>query len=1301
MRNWKIGKKIAIASVMTLTMMGTVMLPERNMVFANTGSTETDEFSELLSVYESKAPEIEVVELSSTFTSSNEIEVYLKASRDDIERVTISGWSGGAYSNFATTQVASYDELRGIYTTTFQLNNLVNTETGAIDALTEAIYSFDAMVYSTNGATTYARLDDVQYAENGFVTDLATDEENNQVVTLTAENDGYVAILPSGEEITEATTWMATRAGTNAYSLENGDETTEYTIYYKAGEEISTTSITVMSDEVVEGSSNYQDDETYSFEISQNSGKNDWTSYEDTPNVFESTIQGMHGETATAVIEIHTQDKGILSFDYMVSSEEEFDVFTWEISGAEVICDKNEYVSLSNEYTGESGWNNFTREFEAPKNGVIILTLTYKKDTNISSGNDKAAISNLKFTPNLPNNGRVIINDGEDYTTDSLIDLTIFVEDAIYMYISEEAEKPSAGDSNWLPLSNRTTYTLRNLEDGVKTIYVWFRNNSGAMSLLPVTDTIKLDNGIPSKDIPILESVAHEIMVKLGQTDANVLTSIEVGYRLANTSDEFVWETSLSGDRHTITGLTEMKEYEVKTRVSDGLHEVVESDSTTIKTKIPSDGIVITSSPSEKTLDNVIVTIEWNNTEYTQSYSLDGATWTLETNTTTSIEMPENGIIYYQMYNDNYETGIQKYVVKNIDRVGPRVEKAEIVSPKTGKYGIGDEVIIELTYDEDIYITSLPMLNIRFDDETDISLNAKYAVGRVVTYIYTIVGSDGGYLRLYSLNGGLIKDSLDNVSDNYLPEATGSQIYAENAAYIPATNTYYATLQNAIKAAGTDETLIQIVANTTLRDTAVISAEQNITIDLNGKSINYESDEAIVTTIENKGNLTIRDSSENAGKITATSAEKSAYTIINNAAGKLNIENGKIEASSSTNKVAVESYGIYNKGSGIVTLGNCDDEVDNLPEIIATAQSSVGIYIANSDGILNYSDGIIFGTKASLYLESGAIAYIIPTGYMEKIETQVIENTEYIVSYLSDEIILELSIDGKTERYLTLIDALARIPKDGRLGEIKMLANENIKEIAKIYQGQNVSIDLNGHRILRTEAEDEHVYTFINNGNLEIKDTSEEQSGIVEAFSSENVMAYAVYNYNGEFTLSGGKLFAQITTNGKTKCAHGLFSENSGKVIFNDGEIYSDFNYINPLNVITPEEKYINQKTETIDGIIYYINYISSDPVVTLMIGETVSKYSSIQQAIEAVPIDETTIGYITMQKDEVLFGYINLTKGKNIQIDLNGKLIQIKDSQYGIYVNGSSLVIEDSSDVKSRKNRYNIFFRIYSVCNL
>lgn len=94
------------------------------------------------------------------------------------------------------------------------------------------------------------------------------------------------------------------------------------------------------------------------------------------------------------------------------------------------------------------------------------------------------------------------------------------------------------------------------------------------------------------------------------------------------------------------------------------------------------------------------------------------------------------------------------------------------------------------------------------------------------------------------------------------------------------------------------------------------------------------------------------------------------------------------------------------------------------------------------------------GTSDSLQLASGAAAYIIPTGYMEKVEKQVEEYGLYTVSYLSNENTVELTVDGKSERYLTLIDALSRVPKDGRLSKIKMLANDTLMQVAKIYEGQ-------------------------------------------------------------------------------------------------------------------------------------------------------------------------------------------------------------------------------------------------------
>ena len=161
-------------------------------------------------------------------------------------------------------------------------------------------------------------------------------------------------------------------------------------------------------------------------------------------------------------------------------------------------------------------------------------------------------------------------------------------------------------------------------------------------------------------------------------------------------------------------------------------------------------------------------------------------------------------------------------------------------------------------------------------------------------------------------------------------------------------------------------------------------------------------------------------------------------------------------------------------------------------------------------------------------LASGAAAYIIPAGYMEKVEKQREEYGVYTVSYLSNENTVELTIDGKTEMYLTLIDALSRVPKDGRLSKIKMLADDTLMEIAKVYEGQNIVLDLNGHTLTRNDAVNGTVYGILNNGTLTITDTKEGNTGKIQAITDEDVKAYAVYNYtNGTITLDKVTLFAK------------------------------------------------------------------------------------------------------------------------------------------------------------------------------
>ena len=1256
-----------------------------------------DEFAELENSYESVAPKLKAAELSSTFTSEKEIEVYLEAERNDISKIVISGWSGGAYSKYKTTKNATYDETREIYTVTFDLDEIVNTNTGKTENTDETTYSFDACVYGTNGAMSYYSLDDVCYTKAGFIASTKTSGDNVSL-KLNAVEDGEIAILKAGEEVTENTVWQSVAKGENTISLMSlEDETNEeaissnvqtYSIVYKAQSlaTMSSQDVSVVSTNSLASSSTFQNDDIFNFEISTSDGLNTWIAYEDTPNILESTIQGKHGETATAIIKINTPHAGILSFDYMSSSEKEFDTFKFEIFGATLINENGKATVTTKTQAGENDWQNYTGRFGIPTNGAITLKLEYKKDKNVNRYEDKAAIRNLIFTPILPTNGSVTINNGAEYTSSADLDLKIYVEDATYMYITENNIKPSVNSSEWMPLQERTTYTLKNLNDGEKTIYVWFKNDSNAMSIVPAKATIKLDNAAPTTTAPTLESTATEIKVKINQTDENEFVLTEYGYRLFGTSDEFIWSGNVNSGEHTLTNLTAMKEYEVKTRVSDGINDVVESDVSKIKTKIPSDKIEIESSPSEKTLDNVVVTITWNNSEgYTQKYSLNGINYTVEPKTVTTIEMPQNGIIYYQMDNGIYETGIQKYIVGNIDREGPKVASVEIVSPKSGKYGIGDEITIKVIWDEEIYASELPKLNIKFNDNVNIPLTAEYKTISEIVYKYTIDAEDNGMLKTVSLEGGEIKDSLQNTATYELPTQTGSEIYAENAAYIASTNTYYATIQNAVNAAKNNPTIITVTANTELRSTITIKEGQNITLDLNGKLVSIKNEGAIVTAMENSGILVIKDSTNTEGKITAYSEERSSYAIINNNTGNLTIENVKIEAISNTKSVALKTYGIYNKESGVITLGKDDGTVvrEN-PEIKAKAKNGIGIKLVDGNGRLYYCDGTIKGTSESLWLASGAAAYIIPTGYMEKVEKQIEEYGLYTVSYLSNENTVELTVDGKTERYLTLTDALSRVPTDGRTSKIKMLANDTLMQVAKIYEGQNIELDLNGYTITRNEAIDGIVYGILNNGTLKITDSKTEKPGKIEAISQEDVKVYAIYNYtSGKLTIENIEIFAK---NAGTNEAFGLDYTASATSVINLGstKIYRDTlekdkKYLNPIGVNLLEGKYLKQSTEIVEGITYKVSYGAETPNVSLTVNGTTTYHNSIQQAVNEAPIDGTK-GEIKVLANEELYSSISIGANKNIELDLNGKTIIAKNMVEALY-NSGNLIIKDTSE--------------------
>ena len=231
-----------------------------------------------------------------------------------------------------------------------------------------------------------------------------------------------------------------------------------------------------------------------------------------------------------------------------------------------------------------------------------------------------------------------------------------------------------------------------------------------------------------------------------------------------------------------------------------------------------------------------------------------------------------------------------------------------------------------------------------------------------------------------------------------------------------ATNTDYYNLQNAIDEATSGDT-IQFIKNTkylTNQDTIIISSSKNIIIDINGKSIDsYNS-----VFIDNKGTLTITDSSEN-GKVVNHSSKDSSKLINNagnleikntnlssdfvrggvyaiyNSKGTLKINNGTI--SSTGTAIGNDDYGtitingtniIGNIGisnssyNGVININdvnieanyigisNTSNAVVNFNSGIINVTDNYGIYVNGGSGTINIKDGTITSTQYAVYNHS-------------------------------------------------------------------------------------------------------------------------------------------------------------------------------------------------------------------------------------------------------------------------------------------------------------------------------------------
>ena len=208
-------------------------------------------------------------------------------------------------------------------------------------------------------------------------------------------------------------------------------------------------------------------------------------------------------------------------------------------------------------------------------------------------------------------------------------------------------------------------------------------------------------------------------------------------------------------------------------------------------------------------------------------------------------------------------------------------------------------------------------------------------------WIFNVVGSGDGFANV---TGGTFNADVNrqfwssevyiakecytvNNGDGTWTVEEGAEAYVYtgmvSGPYYAPKNVGYKTLAEAIAAAtAANDKKVVLLKDTTI--TAPISITTEMTIDLSGFTVSYESDVAGEAMITNNGNLTVTDSSDSkSGKIVYTytgaadtSYGKGNYTVVNN--GTLTLESGTIE--NATAAMSHASYAINTNAGATLTV---------------------------------------------------------------------------------------------------------------------------------------------------------------------------------------------------------------------------------------------------------------------------------------------------------------------------------------------------------------------------------------------
>ncbi len=417
--------------------------------------------------------------------------------------------------------------------------------------------------------------------------------------------------------------------------------------------------------------------------------------------------------------------------------------------------------------------------------------------------------------------------------------------------------------------------------------------------------------------------------------------------------------------------------------------------------------------------------------------------------------------------------------------------------------------------------------------------------------------------------------------------------------FVAKTNTRcYASIQDAINAAKTGETITLIENIELVGETIKVANGQTVVLDLNGKTItaidnktsgNYDA-------IYNEGNLTIKDS-VGGGKITLTATTDRKYAsysaVISNHLGTLTVDGGTIEHLGGTsmayaidnrsNTGSADAVLTINGGivkSGYIAIRQFANSTTGSTILIVNGGEiyggNTGVWIQSPNAGANVADLTVTGgtigggsrgvlvystSKTTVALEGGEISGFnvsVSEGTVEdakitkgdSVELEAPAGYNWVEGKLVAKVYVAQSGDVKYESLQDAVNAG---------GKVTLLKDIALAETVTIAADKNVTLDLAGFVISGADNATGSFELIANKGTLTIEDSVGGGKITLTATNDRNWNAYSavIANLGGTLTINGGT----IEHLGGTDMAYAI--DNNSTIgdtilIVNGGEILSN-----------------------------------------------------------------------------------------------------------------------------------------------